>query len=259
MDLFNENFSKEKTLPFELPMKNGYGFEWDETNQGFIIKVPNGELFYAEQFFNEKISNRSVEFFLENETNDWRNADWLSIEKEQLDEIKFKNIQWHHDKINMYGKTFFLPRYSAWHGDNDKPYTYSGLTLQPQPWNKGLLYIKDKINQVAGVEFNSVLMNWYRNGEDYINWHTDAEKELGVNPIIGSVSFGAERRFQLRRIDDHKEKISIPLKHGTFLLMRGQIQHFWQHAIPKERKIKETRLNLTFRVIKAPAIPVQPK
>lgn len=249
MDLFNDT-KAEKKLPFDLPSKSSYSYEWDEANQGFIIHIPNGELFYAEYFFDKKISDRSVEYFLENYTNDWRTANWRNFDKENLDKVKFKNINWHHDQVKMYGKAIFLPRYSAWYGDSDKPYTYSGLTLQPKPWTKGLLYIKEKIDTVAGIHFNSVLMNWYRDGEDYINWHTDAEKELGKDPIIGSVNFGATRRFQLRRIDDNGEKIEIPLKHGTFLLMRGQTQHFWQHSVPKEKKVKESRFNLTFRIIK---------
>lgn len=250
MDLFNKNSTEEKILPFELPLKNGYESRWDEVSKGFIIKIPNGELFYAEHFFDKKISDRSVEYFLENETNDWRTVNWRDFDKEQLDEVKFKNILWHHDQVKMYGKAIFLPRYSAWYGDSNKPYTYSGLTLQPKTWNKGLLFIKDRIDLIAGVHFNSVLMNWYRDGEDYINWHTDAEKELGKNPIIGSVNFGATRRFQLRRMDDNNEKIEVPLKHGTFLLMRGETQHFWQHGVPKEKKVKEIRFNLTFRIIK---------
>jgi alkylated DNA repair dioxygenase AlkB len=251
MNLFDQNSAIDKKLPFDFPAKDGYSFKWDEINKGFSIQIPNGELFYAEHFFDKKISDRSVEFFLENDTNDWRTADWRSFDKEQLNQVEFKNIQWNHDQIKMYGKSIFLPRYSAWYGDGDKPYTYSGLTLQPKPWNKGLLYIKDRIDQVAGIHFNSVLMNWYRDGEDYINWHTDAEKELGKDPIIGSVNFGATRRFQLRRIDDNNEKFEVPLKHGTFLLMRGQTQHFWQHGVPKEKKVKEARFNLTFRIIKA--------
>jgi alkylated DNA repair dioxygenase AlkB len=251
MNLFDQNSAIDNKLPFDFPVKDGYSFKWDEINRGFVIQIPNGELFYAEHFFDKKISDRSVEFFLENDTNDWRTADWRSFDKEQLNQVEFKNIQWNHDQIKMYGKSIFLPRYSAWYGDGDKPYTYSGLTLQPKPWNKGLLYIKDRIDQVAGIHFNSVLMNWYRDGEDYINWHTDAEKELGKNPIIGSVNFGATRRFQLRRIDDNNEKFEVPLKHGTFLLMRGQTQHFWQHGVPKEKKVKEARFNLTFRIIKA--------
>jgi alkylated DNA repair dioxygenase AlkB len=248
MDLFSLNHN-EKKLPFYFPEKEGYKAIWNENSNGFIITIPNGELFYSEYFFDKKVSDRCVEYFLENDTIDWKTADWRTFEKEQLDNVKFRNINWHHDKLNMYGKQVFLPRYSAWYGDSDKTYTYSGLTLQPKPWNKGLLFIKNHINKVAGVNFNSVLMNWYRDGKDYMNWHTDAEKELGKNPVIGSINFGATRRFQLRRIGDNSEKIEMPLKHGTFLLMRGQIQHFWQHGVPKEKKVKKSRFNLTFRVI----------
>ncbi len=248
MDLFNiENKNK---LPFKLPNKDGYYSEWIEKLNGFIISIPNGELFYSEYFFDKKISDRSIEYFLENETNDWKTANWRSLDKEQLSNVKFKNINWHHDKLNMYGKQVFLPRYSAWYGNSDKPYTYSGLTLQPNTWNKGLLFIKEQIDKIAKVEFNSVLMNWYRDGEDYINWHTDAEKELGKNPVIGSVNFGETRRFLIRRNDDNKIKLEFPLKHGTLLIMSGELQHFWQHSVPKEKKIKNSRFNLTFRVIK---------
>ena len=249
MSLF-DNSAISNNLPFALPDKSGYSARWNDELSGFEIQIPNGELFYAEHFFDEKISDRSIEYFLENDSNDWRTADWRSFDKEQLDNIKFKNINWHHDQVKMYGKAIYLPRYSPWYGDSDKPYTYSGLTLQPKPWNKGLLYIKERIEKVSGESFNSVLMNWYRDGQDYINWHTDAEKELGRNPIIGSVNFGATRRFQLRRMDDNEEKVEVPLSHGSFLLMRGETQHFWQHSVPKETKVKDARFNLTFRIIK---------
>ena len=244
MDLFND----EKILPFIFSSDDGYSSLWNESLNGFEITVPHGKLFYSEFFFNKKISDRSIEYFLENNTNDWKTTDWTCVEKELLDTIAFKNINWHHDKIKMYGKEIYLPRLSAWYGDSDKPYTYSGLTLQPKRWNEGLLYIKDQISKISGVNFNSVLMNWYRNGEDYLNWHTDAEKELGKNPVIGSVNFGEERDF-LIRLNDKSKKISIPLKHGTFLLMSGEMQHFWQHSIPKRKKVKGSRFNLTFRVI----------
>ena len=247
MDLFNT--TDNTNLPFVLPDKPGYSFKFDEALNGFFITIPNGELFYSENFFDKKISDRSIEYFLENDSNDWKTANWRELDKEQLSQVKFKNIDWNHDKLNIYGKEVFLPRYTAWYGDNDKPYTYSGLTLQPNAWNKGLLFIKDKVDKVAKVQFNSVLMNWYRDGEDHMGWHKDDERELGKNPIIGSVNFGATRRFKLRRADNHKEKLELPLKHGSFLLMRGQIQHFWQHGVPKELKIKELRFNLTFRVI----------
>ena len=151
----------------------------------------------------------------------------------------------------MFGKQIYQPRYTAWYGDSDKPYTYSGLTLQPKPWNKGLRYLKNEVDKIAGVTFNSVLMNWYRDGEDYMGWHADDEKELGKNPVIASVNFGATRRFLLRRKDDKKLKIEFPLKHGSLLIMKGELQHYWQHSVPKERKVKEDRFNLTFRVIKS--------
>ena len=249
MDLFNSELENKNKLPFDLPNKEGYSYEWNDTLNGFVILIPNGELFYSEHFFDKKISDRSIEYFLENETNDWKSADWRSLDKEELSKIKFKNINWHHDKLNMYGKQVFLPRYSAWYGNSNKPYTYSGLTLQPNTWNKGLLFIKEQIEKIAKVEFNSVLMNWYRDGEDYINWHTDAEKELGKNPVIGSVNFGETRRFLIRRNDDNSVKLEFPLKHGTLLIMSGELQHFWQHSVPKEKKVKKSRFNLTFRVI----------
>ncbi len=245
MDLFDN----ETRLPFDIPNEDGYSVQWNEDLNGFDITVPHGKLFYSESFFDKKISDRSVEYFLENNTNNWKNTDWRSIEKEALNDIEFKNIDWNHDKIKMYGKEIYLPRFSAWYGDSDKPYTYSGLTLQPKKWNKGLLYIKQAISKVSGVDFNSVLMNWYRDGEDYLNWHTDAEKELGINPTIGSVNFGEDRDFIIR-LNDKSSKITIPLKHGTFLLMSGELQHFWQHSVPKRKKIKGSRFNLTFSVIK---------
>lgn len=249
MDLFgNDNIPK---LNIKLPNEVDYSYSYDEDMRLFYIKVPNGELIYSENFFDEKISNRSMDYFLENADNlDWQSTDWRTFEKEKLSEINFTNILWQHDKIKMFGKNIFLPRYSAWYGDSDKPYTYSGLTLYPKPWNKGLKYIKSQIDELAKVKFNSVLMNWYRDGEDYINWHTDAEKELGKNPVIGSINFGATRRFIIRRIDNKKEKLELPLKHGTLLIMKGELQHYWQHSVPKEKKVKADRINLTFRVIK---------
>lgn len=246
-DLFTE--SQEKRLPFQLPNKEGYFYEWNESDNGFDISVPNGQLFYSERFFDEKISNRSMEYFLENDSNDWQSADWRESDGELLSTIKFRNIRWQHDKLLMYGKEVFLPRYSAWYGDDDKPYTYSGLTLQPNKWNKGLSYIKEKLSNVSQVEFNSVLMNWYRDGDDYIGWHSDSEKELGRNPVIASVNFGESRDFLVRRNDDKSEKLVIPLGHGTLLVMKGELQHYWEHSIPKRKNIKKCRINLTFRVI----------
>ena len=247
MELFNSGIPNP---PFKNPNAEEYNCEFNNELNVFEINIPNGKLIYAEHYFDKKTSDRSLEYFLENDSFDWQTANWREYDKEQLAKVKFNNINWQHDKLNMYGKEVFLPRYSAWYGNSDKPYTYSGLTLQPNTWNKGLLFVKDQIDKVANVQFNSVLMNWYRDGEDYINWHTDAEKELGKNPVIGSVNFGATRRFIIRRNDNHKVKIEFPLKHGSLLIMSGELQHHWQHSVPKEKKVKQTRINLTFRRIK---------
>jgi len=159
------------------------------------------------------------------------------------------NIQWNQEKMNMYGKTIYLPRLTSWYGDRDKTYSFSGIKLNPLSWNEDLLRIKSEIDAICNVNFNSVLLNLYRDGNDSISWHTDAEKELGLNPIIASVNFGAEREFQLKH-DNTGEKISIVLQHGSLLIMEGELQHYWKHQIPKRKNINRSRINLTFRVIK---------
>ena len=192
---------------------------------GPIIKLQDADLLYKPDFYSKSESDLIFKTLIE-------------------------TIQWKQDSINMYGKILPLPRLSAWYGDNNKPYTYSGIKLNPLPWTKELLEIKNKIEKEVDVEFSSVLLNRYRDGQDYVGWHTDAEKELGQNPVIGSVNFGATRKFQLRRIDDNKEKFEVELKHGTFLAMEGATQHFWQHQVPKTALKIGERINLTFRVIK---------
>ena len=245
MDLFNENIP-----PFNFPTdKQSYSLEFNAEFAIYRLTVPNGQLIYAENFFDKKMSDRSLEYFLENESVDWKNTDWHKFSEEKLSEIRFNNIQWKHDKIKLYGKEIFIPRLSAWYADANTSYTYSGLTLQSNPWNSGLLHIKNEIEKISNTNFNSVLLNWYRDGQDYISWHADAEKGLGQNPTIASVNFGETRRFLLRRIDDHSIKLEFPLKHGTLLIMSGELQHFWQHNVPKQKKVKNSRINLTFRKI----------
>lgn len=158
-------------------------------------------------------------------------------------------IVWKQESMNMYGRKIDFPRLTAWYGKNDKSYSFSGITLQPLPWTSEILRIKSKTEPIAKTVFNSVLLNLYRNGNDSISWHTDAEKELGINPIIASVNFGATRKFQLRHIKT-KEKLEIELTHGSLLIMQGELQHFWQHQVPKTSKPVGERINLTFRVIK---------
>jgi len=243
MDLFNSG------LPFELPDSEEFSVQRLDEYEAYKIFVPNGEIIYVEQYFSKKISDRSVEYFQENDTLDWRYVKWKDLSPEEFSRINFTNILWKQDTIKLYGKIIPLPRLTAWYGDPGKAYSYSGIASQPNPWNKGLLYIKQETERFAGLKFNSVLLNWYRDGEDYLNWHADDEKELGVNPVIGSVNFGATRDFILRRNDCSSQKIVLPLKHGTLLIMRGQIQHFWQHSVPKRKRVENSRFNLTFRSI----------
>ena len=188
-----------------------------------LNKITNGELIYFPNFF----SKLESDFFLK---------------------ALSKKVLWKQESMNIYGKTIDFPRLTAWYGDNDKPYSFSGITLNPTPWNDEILTIKNKIEPESKVFFNSVLLNRYRNGSDSISWHTDAEKELGKNPVIASANFGETRKFQLRHIAT-KEKLEIELKHGSLLIMQGELQHFWQHQVPKSAKPLKERINLTFRVI----------
>lgn len=160
-----------------------------------------------------------------------------------------ETLAWRQDYASMFGKQVALPRLSAWYGDTKKSYTYSGIHLDPLPWTPALLEIKQKLESYTDARFNSVLCNLYRDGRDYVSWHTDAEPELGRNPIIGSANFGETRKFQLRRIDDKANKKEFELKHGTILIMAGETQHFWQHQVPKSAKVSRDRINLTFRTI----------
>jgi alkylated DNA repair dioxygenase AlkB len=236
-------------LPFGVSPNIDYRASWNEKWNGYDVVVPNGQLFYAERFFDKRISDRTVEYLQENSSVDWRHANWRDIGPEEVEKVGFTNIDWKQDWINFYGKRSPLPRLTSWYGDSGRSYTYSGITSQPNEWNKGLLFIKDAIEQCAGVQFNSVLLNWYRDGEDSLNWHADDEKELGANPVIASANFGATRDFLIRRKDDTSQKMTLPLKHGTLLVMRGELQHFWEHAIPKRKGVRESRFNMTFRRI----------
>ena len=156
-------------------------------------------------------------------------------------------IPWQQDNIKVYGKIHAQPRLTALFGNDGKPYSYSNITMIPQPWNVLLQKIKLRIEAVCGVSFTTVLLNLYRDGKDSNGWHADNEKELGKNPVIASLSFGAERIFQLRH--NSKLKQSIILENGSLLLMKGTTQHYWKHQIPKTAKPIGPRINLTFRVI----------
>jgi alkylated DNA repair dioxygenase AlkB len=158
-------------------------------------------------------------------------------------------IPWQQDEIVMFGKKTPLPRLTAWFGNRGAAYTYSGITMKPHEWTAELLKIKEAVEVHAGVVFNSLLLNQYRNGRDGVAWHADDERELGPNPVIGSLSFGAVRKFQLRRKDNPMVKQEVELASGDLLVMSGRTQEFWLHQVPKTSAKVGPRINLTFRQI----------
>lgn len=161
-----------------------------------------------------------------------------------------KDIPWQQDDIQVFGKIHPQPRLTALFGNEGKPYSYSNIKMQPYPWTLLLQKIKSYVESVSDTNFTTVLLNQYRDGKDSNGWHADNEKELGSNPVIASVSFGAERIFQLKHNSISGLKQNIILEHGSLLLMKGTTQHFWKHQIPKTSKPIGPRINLTFRVIK---------
>ncbi|MCX6171365.1 MAG: alpha-ketoglutarate-dependent dioxygenase AlkB [Flavobacterium sp.] len=161
-----------------------------------------------------------------------------------------REIPWQQDDITVFGKTYPQPRLTALFGNEGKPYAYSNIVMHPNPWNPLLMFIKNEIEAVCDENFTTVLLNHYRDGKDSNGWHADNEKELGSNPVIASVSFGAERFFHLQHNILKDQKLKINLEHGSLLLMKGTTQHFWKHQIPKTSKIIGSRINLTFRIIK---------
>ena len=158
-------------------------------------------------------------------------------------------IDWQQYQIKIFGKTLDQPRLTAYYGEDHPYYAYSNIKLQPIPFTPILLSIKNKIETLTSHQFNGVLLNYYRNGDDSMGWHADDEKELGTNPVIASLSFGASRTFQLHnRFQKSTPKQSIILNDASLLVMQGETQHFWKHQIPKQKN-KGPRINLTFRKI----------
>lgn len=195
-----------------------------ENSVPIIFDLPDAEIVYFPHFFDSNMAD--------------------TIYSQLLD-----TTPWQQDDIKVFGKTHPQPRLTALFGNDGKPYSYSNIKMQPHAWTILLQKIKYQVESVCNNSFTTVLLNLYRDGKDSNGWHADDEKELGTNPVIASLSFGAERSFHLRHNTDKNLKQKILLEHGSLLLMKGRTQHFWKHQIPKTTKPIGSRINLTFRII----------
>lgn len=187
------------------------------------IELPDSEISYYADFLKQETAGRYFKALLE-------------------------RPEWEQHFIRIFGKRMPQPRLSALYAANAKTYTYSGLSLQPLPFPQEIAEIRQKLWELTGLEFTHCLANLYRDGSDSMGWHSDDEKELGINPVIASVSLGEKRKFHLK----HKSRAlthHMELEHGSLLMMAGKTQHFWKHQLPKTKRKISARINLTFRKI----------
>jgi alkylated DNA repair dioxygenase AlkB len=177
---------------------------------------------------------------------------YQDIGLEQKKDLWYKSclndLSWETGFIKIFGKTHQIPRLQAWYAEDGVEYTYSGKKLQRHNWNKTLIDIKEEIESITSFKFNSVLANLYRNGDDSMGLHSDDEKELGINPVIASLSLGESRDIHFKH-KNIKTSLDIPQTSGQLIVMYGQTQKYWKHEIKKTKKFKKPRINLTFRNI----------
>ncbi len=159
-----------------------------------------------------------------------------------------ETIEWRNDEAVIFGKKIITKRKVAWYGEKPFEYTYSNTTKRALPWTKELLELKTLIETETGETFNSCLLNLYHSGEEGMAWHSDGEADLKKNGAIGSMSFGAERKFAFKH-KQTKEKVELVLEHGSLLVMKGVTQTHWLHRLPPTKLITKARVNLTFRTI----------
>jgi alkylated DNA repair dioxygenase AlkB len=186
--------------------------------------APAGRLDYAPQFLPRSVADRLL----------------LALSGE---------VDWAQRPIVMFGRRVLQPRLTAFHGDAGVAYRYSGKTLSAKGWTPALGELRDWLRKRLGQDFNCVLCNLYRDGRDAMGWHADNEPELGLEPLIASISLGAPRRFQLKPRSANGERVELVLEHGSLLVMSGDLQQHWLHQLPRALKIGEPRINLTFRQI----------
>lgn len=175
---------------------------------------------------------------------------WLAAgEADALYRHLLDDVPWETHRIRLFGRLVDSPRLSCWIGDPGARYRYSGTLFEPHPWPLRLQALRSRLADALGVGFNSVLANRYRDGRDAMGWHRDDERELGAAPVIASISLGATRRFRLKADDPAVPPLSLDLPHGSLLVMRGQTQARFRHALPRTARPVGERINLTFRRI----------
>ena len=177
---------------------------------------------------------------------------YQDISLDQKKNLWFKSclndLNWEKGFIKIFGKTHQIPRLQSWYADNGIEYTYSGKKLKRHNWNETLIEIKGEIEKITSFKFNSVLANLYRDENDSMGLHSDDEKELGINPVIASLSLGESRDLYFKH-KNMKKSLNIPQKNGQLIVMYGETQKYWKHEIKKTKKLKKPRINLTFRNI----------
>jgi alkylated DNA repair dioxygenase AlkB len=175
--------------------------------------------------------------------------DFIDVaEAERLHAALVEEIPWEQHQVRIMGRLLDCPRLSCWIGDPGTAYVYSRVRFEPRPWTPTLALLRERVSVAAGVHFNSVLANRYRDGRDAMGWHADDEPELGPEPVIASVSLGATRRFALKHRSTG-ERRNLDLTAGSLLVMAGSTQRHWVHALPRTARPVGERVNLTFRVV----------
>jgi alkylated DNA repair dioxygenase AlkB len=191
---------------------------------GELIELPGAVLYYRQEF----VEDSSVIF-----------------------ENLIATVAWQQQRLRIYGREQLTPRLAAWYGDAGARYRYSGLTLEPLPWLPPLQQLRERLQTALAAEFNSVLLNWYRDGSDGMGLHADDEPELGERPVIAAVTLGAERPLVFRPRDRRLRPLRIALADGSLLVMAGECQRHWRHELPKIRRPLAGRISLTYRQIRA--------
>lgn len=172
---------------------------------------------------------------------------FLSLPEQLQYYYALKNaLAWQQDEIKIFGKQVKIPRMQAWYGEPEALYKYSGILMAPLPWTQELFALRQRVEQACQCRFNSVLANFYRNGMDKMGYHADNERELGERPVIASLNLGVTRKFVLKH-NQSDEKVELMLNGGSLLVMAGDTQTFYKHAVPQQKKVLDGRINLTFR------------